>query len=186
MNFRKCLLAVLGGGVLLLWGCEKPRAQIQSPSAPPTNAPSGFAPTKAQPKLQTMKLWLGSQEIVAELAVSLPQVMTGMMFRTEMGENEGMLFVFGLDHRLPGPHRASFYMRNTLIPLTCAYIDGEGTILEIHDMKPLDHTSIEASTDNIQYVLEMNQGWFDRKKIAVGSVVRTERGSLRDTFFKRR
>jgi len=168
--------------MMLLWGCEKPRAQIQSPPAPAphTNALSDFAPTNAQPKLQTMKLWLGSQEIVAELAMSLPQIMTGMMFRTEMGENEGMLFIFGR------AHRASFYMRNTLIPLSCAYIDADGTILEIHDMKPLDHTPIEASTDNIQYVLEMNQGWFDRKKIAVGSVMRTELGSLRDTFFKRR
>jgi uncharacterized membrane protein (UPF0127 family) len=132
-----------------------------------------------------MKLWLGSQEIVAELAVSYPQVITGMMFRKEIAESEGMLFVFGLDRRLPGPHRASFYMRNTLIPLTCAYMDSEGVILEIHDMKPLDESPIEAHSDNIRYVLEMKQGWFERNKVAVGSVVRTEIGSLQDTFFKR-
>jgi len=133
-----------------------------------------------------MKIWLGAQEVTAELATKLPQVMTGMMFRKEMAENEGMLFVFGLDNRLPGPHRASFYMRNTLLPLTCAYIDGEGTILEIHDMKPLDESPIEASSDNVQYVLEMKQGWFERNKVPKGSVVRTERGTLRDTFFRRR
>ena len=114
------------------------------------------------------------------MAMSLPQIMTGMMFRKEMAENEGMLFVFGR------AHRASFYMRNTLIPLSCAYIDPEGTILEIHDMKPLDESAIEASVDNILYVLEMKQGWFERNKVATDSVVRTESGSLPETFFKKR
>ena len=127
-----------------------------------------------------MKLWLGSQEVVAELALSLPQIMTGMMFRKEMAENEGMLFVFGR------AHRAAFYMRNTLIPLSGAYIDSQGTILEIHDMKPLDETPIEARTDNIQYVLEMKHGWFERNKVSTNSVIRTEFGSMPDTFFKKR
>ena len=77
-------------------------------------------------------------------------------------------------------------MRNTLIPLSCAYIGSDGTILEIHDMKPKDETPIEAGTDKIQYVLEVNRGWFDRNKVSTGMVVRTERGSLRESFFGRR
>ena len=130
-----------------------------------------------QTKLQTMKLYLGPQEITAELAVTLPQITTGMMFRTNMAEMEGMLFVFGR------PHQAQFWMRNTLLPLSCAYIDPEGTILELHDMKPLDETGIPAATDQIQYVLEMKQGWFQRNNVSTGAVVRTPRGTLQQTFF---
>jgi uncharacterized protein len=102
------------------------------------------------------------------------------MFRTEMGENEGMLFVF------PNPHRASFWMRNTLIPLSCAYISPEGVILEIKDMKPLDETPLTAASDGVQYVLETPLGWFERNKITPGVTIRTERGSLAETYFGRR
>ena len=154
-------------------GCKKPQDVAAAP-------PSGEhqSPTKAQAKLQTLKLFLGPKEIVAELAISPIQVETGMMHRTEMGENEGMLFVFAQ------PHRASFWMRNTKIPLSGAYIDSEGTILEIHDMKPLDETPIPAGTDQVRYVLEMKQGWFERNKIGVGTNIRTERGTFQKTFFK--
>ena len=153
-------------------------------SQPP--APAAVPPTAEQPstgkpqsKLPAIKLWLGTQEVIAEQAISRPQIETGMMFRKEMAENEGMLFVFGV------PMRASFWMRNTLLPLTCAYVDSEGVILEIHDMKPRDETPIEAASDKVQYVLEMNQGWFQRNKVSVGTVIRTERGSLRETYFGR-
>ena len=130
----------------------------------------------AQPKLPTIKLWLGSAEVEAEQALTIEQISTGMMFRKDMGENEGMLFVFGR------AHRTSFYMKNTSVPLSCAYIDPDGTILEIHDMKPLDESPIDAHHDNILYVLEMKQGWFQRHNIGVGTVLRTERGSLPQTY----
>jgi uncharacterized protein len=126
-----------------------------------------------------MRLWLGPHEVEAELAVTRMQIQTGMMFRTNMLENEGMLFIFGR------PHQTGFYMKNTRVPLSCAYIDTEGTILEIHDMQPLDEASIDAQSDQIQYVLEVKQGWFQRKNVGVGTVVRTEHGSLNDTFFNR-
>lgn len=117
--------------------------------------------------------------MTAEIARTAKQVQTGMMHRREMAEEEGMLFVF------PVPHQASFYMRNTYLPLSCAYLDSEGTILEIHDMKPLDETPIPSSTDNIQYVLETRQGWFERHQVEVGTVIRAEQGSLREVFFSR-
>jgi len=126
-----------------------------------------------------MKLWLGPKELSAELAIMPRELATGMMFRREMGENEGMLFIFGR------PLRASFYMKNTYIPLSCAYIDPEGAILEIHDLVPLDETPVEAKTDQVQYVLEVKQGWFEHNGMKPGMVVRTEGGSLRDTFFRR-
>jgi uncharacterized membrane protein (UPF0127 family) len=102
--------------------------------------------------------------------------MTGMMFRKSMPESEGMLFVF------PVAHRASFYMRNTLVPLTAAYLDKDGTIMELHDLRPLDETGVEAGTDNIQFVLEMNQDWFKRHNISPGAVITCEGGPLRDAF----
>ena len=142
--------------------------------------PSGVEQTvsgQPQPKLATIKLWLGPKEIVAEQAIEPLEVQTGMMFRKEMGEDEGMLFIFD------APMRARFWMRNTLLPLSCAYIDPAGVILELHDMKPLDETGIEAATDRVQYVLEMKQGWFQRNNIAPGTVVRTERGSFAQTYF---
>ena len=182
MVLRLCL-SVLCGLLLVCAGCQK------SNSAAPANsaAQSRQAQTNttlphlnhAQAKLPTLKLWLGNAEVEAEQALSLEQISTGMMFRKDMGENEGMLFVFGR------PHRTSFYMKNTTVPLSCAYVDTEGTILEIHDMKPLDETPIEAKSENILYVLEMKQGWFQRHNIGVGTVLRTERGSLPHTYPQR-
>ena len=166
------------GALLASAGCGKPEGTISSASV--SNVPPPFPITQAQPKLRTMKLWLGPLEIEAELALTNPEVVTGMMFRKEIGEKEGMLFVFRDETR------RSFWMKNVPIPLTCAYIDGEGTILEIHDMKALDESPIYSKSDKIQYVLEMKHGWFERNRIEVGTVVRTERGSLSETFFRRR
>jgi len=170
---------------LVLAGCQQqnPGAGAGSnasiPAMASTNAPSpvrGWSPTNAQPRLSTLKLYLGSEVVTAELAMTKPQVMTGMMFRKEMPENEGMLFVFGV------PHRAAFYMRNTTVPLTAAYIDSEGTILELHDLQPLKEEAVEAATDNVQYVLEMNQGWFQRHHVGVGAILTTEIGQFKETF----
>jgi hypothetical protein len=186
MSQRHLSRFMMAACIALLAGCDQKKTTAVA--APQTSGPIQtsnahsvfFNPTNAQPKLATVKLWLGSQEVVAEVAATEIQIMTGMMFRKEMGENEGMIFVF------PRPHRTSFYMRNTYVPLTCAYIDSEGTILELHDMKPLDETAIPAATDNIQYVLEMKQGWFNRNNISIGTVVRSDGVSLRETFFRRR
>jgi uncharacterized membrane protein (UPF0127 family) len=136
-------------------------------------------PSHAQPTLQTLKLWLGTNEISAELALTPAQVQTGMMWRTNMAEMEGMLFVFG------GPQEVAFWMKNTLLPLSCAYIDPEGTIQEIYPMEPQNTNAIPSKSNQIQYVLEMKQGWFDRHSVSTGTVVRTELGSFQDTFFRR-
>ena len=146
------------------------------PQEPGEYDPSGGHP---QPKLQTMKLWVGTNEVMAELALTRRQIEIGMMRRTNMAEMEGMLFVF------PQPNQVAFYMKNTLLPLSCAYIDPEGTILEIHDMKPLDKTPIPSESDQVQYVLEMNQGWFERHGVKSAVAVSTERGTFPQTFRRR-
>lgn len=151
-------------------GCKK--------AAGPETGPS--LPVAAQPKLQTMKLWLGAEEMVVELALTGEQQTAGMMFRTNLAENAGMLFVF------PVPHRASFWMKNCPLPLSAAYIDPEGVILEIHDLQPHNTNTVKAASERVQFVLETNQGWFGRHHVTAGVVVRTEHGPLMETFFGKR
>jgi uncharacterized protein len=155
-------------------GCKNETSFTVAPQAEPN------LPTAAQPKLQTMKLWLGAEEMVAELALTGVQLQTGMMFRTNLAENAGMLFVF------PEAHRASFWMKNCPLPLSAAYIDPEGVILEIRELQPHNTNSVVAASEQVQYVLETNQGWFGRHHVTTGMVVRTERGSLREAFFGKR
>jgi uncharacterized protein len=170
----KGVIALLLFAALWTPGCGK-RTGAASPANSATNSGNALhsdLPTTAQPKLPTTKLWLGSEELMAELARTDLQMQTGMMFRTNMAESEGMLFLF------PWPHRAAFWMANTVVPLSAAYISPEGTILELHDLKPLDTNTVSAATDQVQFVLETNEGWFKRHNIKEGMLVRSERGSL--------
>ena len=167
-------LAILGVGVLT--GCEK----SVTTAAPPAPNPAASVPTQVQPKLPTIKLWLGSQELVTEVATTDLQIHTGMMFRKVIGENEAMLFIFDR------PEYRAFWMKNVTVPLSCAYIDPDGVILETHKMTPQETKPIESASDRIQYVLETSQGWFERNNVSTGTVVRTERGSLAETFFRQR
>jgi uncharacterized membrane protein (UPF0127 family) len=168
---------------LLVAGCQQ-SATAPPPAAgtnqavakpPPPVWPPGaevWPPTNAQPKLATIKLFVGPETVETELALTPVQVGTGMMFRKQMAENEGMLFVFAR------PHRPAFYMKNTIVPLTVAYIDSEGTIVELHDLQPLNETAVEAGSDSIQFVLEMKQGWFQRHNVGPGAVITSEKGRL--------
>ena len=167
------------GAFAALTGCDKNLATLPAPppDASGTNvAPPPFAPpTNAQPKLPVMKLQVGNQIVAAELARKPVQLATGMMFRKEMAEDEGMLFAY------PFPQQASFYMRNTTVPLTIAYLDPAGRILELHDLKPLDETPVYSRAGNILFVLEMKQGWFSRHGVLPGVTVVSEQGPLKDT-----
>jgi len=136
-------------------------------------------PTQAQPKLPTIKLWLGTQELAAEMALSAKEEQTGMMFRTNILDTDAMIFV------LPYPLRASFWMKNCPESISAAYIDPDGVILEIHHLEQQDTNPVVAGTDNIQYVLETSDGWFARHHVTTGMVVRTERGALAETFRRR-
>lgn len=174
--------------LFLLAACngDNPAGQGTTVTASPqvaSPAPSATAVQplgQPQPKLPVLKLWVGTNQVSAEIASTLDQIRTGMMFRTNMAEMEGMLFVF------PQPQQVAFYMKNTLIPLSCAYIDSEGTILETFEMQPLNETAIPSQSTQVQYVLEMNKGWFDRHNIRPGVAISTERGTFPQTFRRRR
>ncbi len=152
-------------------GCHRPDSPTAAAPADP------MEPTQAQPKLQTIRLFVGSQEMTAELALTPMQQHTGMMFRTNMEENAGMLFP------LPATQRASFYMKNCPYALSAAYIDPDGIIQEIHKLEPFNTNPVEAASANIRFVLETPQGWFQEHHIGTGVAVATERGPLMQTFF---
>lgn len=125
-----------------------------------------------------MKIYLGTETLDAELALTEQQERTGMMFRTNIQETDAMLFV------LPVPQRASFWMKNCPESLSAAYIGPDGVIEEIHHLEKNDTNSVIAASDNVQYVLETKDGWFARHNIGTGTVLRTEKGSLPETFFR--
>ena len=162
-------------------GCHDARQNAAAPntSAAPAVAATPYLP-HAQPRLQTMKLYVGAEEVAAELALKPVEIFTGMMWRTNMPEGEAMLFVF------PTAEPRAFYMRNTLVPLSVAYINPDGVIEEIHDLQPREERAVPSKSENIQFVLEVPQGWFKRRNITPGTLVRTQHGELSKTFSFRR
>jgi len=89
----------------------------------------------------------------------------GLMFREALPSDEGMLFVFEREEHL------SFWMKNTVIPLSIAFISGDGEIVDIQDMEPLDDRTSHRSARPALYALEMNRGWFERHQVEVGDRV---------------
>lgn len=111
--------------------------------------------------LSRLKLLAGMHQIDAQLALTPEQRQIGLMWRKDMPQHEGMLFVF------EQPSIQCFWMKNTLLPLTAAFVADDGTIVNLADMKP-QTTDSHCSTRPVRYVLEMNQGWFARKNIKAG------------------
>ena len=174
VRFLKYLLLVtLASG---LSGCGKAAA----PAATPATSIEDLLPKHAQPKLPTMKIYLGAEMLDAELALTEQEEMTGMMYRTNILETDAMLFV------LPVPQRASFWMKNCPESISAAYITADGTIQEIHHLEQNDTNSVVAARDDIRFVLETKEGWFARHHIATGTVIISEKGSLADTFLQHR
>jgi uncharacterized protein len=115
--------------------------------------------------LKTVELKILRTSLKAEVADTPQASENGLMFRDSMPEDRGMLFVF------EQPRTASFWMKNTKIPLSIAYVDSAGKILEIKSMKPFDETVVPSASDRVAYALEVNQGWFDRHGIAPGAKI---------------
>jgi uncharacterized membrane protein (UPF0127 family) len=173
---RTNLLALLFAAALLA-GCNHSPDVVPPPPPPSAQIPEA---TEAQPKLPTVKLYLGAEMLDAEQALTERQQMTGMMFRTNIQDTDAMIFVF------PQPYQAAFWMKNCPESISAAYIDPNGVIQEIHHLEKNDTNSVVAASANIQYVLETSDGWFGRHNVIVGAVIRTEKGSLAETFFQNR
>jgi uncharacterized membrane protein (UPF0127 family) len=111
--------------------------------------------------LPAITLQAGMHNIRAALAQTPEQWQTGLMYRREMAQHEGMLFV--TDHLAP----RCFWMKNTLLPLSIAFLADDGTVVNIADMKP-QSLDTHCSTQPVRFVLEMNQGWFAKRGIKAG------------------
>jgi len=120
---------------------------------------------QAQPKQPTLQLKIGKETVRAEVVTTPTTMQRGLMFREELGTNEGMLFVYN------GPQQVSFWMRNTSLPLSVAYIDSQGIIVEIHSLEPLNEVPVESKSDQIHFALEMNRDWFDSRGFKPGTKI---------------
>jgi uncharacterized membrane protein (UPF0127 family) len=178
MNRRKfyaSAAAILPGGAACSRAAQQRRCLTIGPNPFTSNAmqilpllltlamlvSSQSASSQAQPRLETITLQAGMQNIRAEVARTDRQMQTGMMFRREMGTHEGMLFVYD------SPAIRCFWMKNTPLPLSIAFIADDGSIVDLADMEPLSERS-HCSNKPVRFALEMNQGWFDKRRIGVG------------------
>lgn len=124
-----------------------------------------------QMNLPVVQLQAGMHNIRAQVAATPEQRATGLMHRREMPQHEGMLFVF------EQPSQQCFWMKNTLLPLSIAFLADDGTVVNIREMKPQALDS-HCSDKPVRYVLEMNQGWFAKRGVKAG-------GKLSGELFKK-
>jgi len=118
---------------------------------------------EGQPQLQLPRIQLqaGMHQIQVQVAATPDQRAIGLMHRAEMPQGEGMLFAF------EQASQQCFWMKNTLLPLTAAFIADDGSIVNLADMKP-QTTDAHCSDQPVRWVLEMNQGWFAKRGIKAG------------------
>ena len=121
-----------------------------------------FAEGSPQMNLPRVTITAGMHQITAQVAQTHEQRAIGLMFRQEMPQHEGMLFAF------EQPSKQCFWMKNTDLPLSAAFVLDNGEITNIEDMKP-QTTESHCSTKPVRFVLEMNQGWFAKKGLKAGS-----------------
>ena len=122
-------------------------------------------PWAQEGKKSLLPLTIKGKTIKVEVARTEKEQERGLMFRERMGKDEGMLFVYEREEML------SFWMKNTRLPLSIAFIDKDGKIVDIQDMEPFS-LETHTSAGPARYALEMNRGWFAREGIKVGDIVK--------------
>jgi len=123
-----------------------------------------LVPGAVASELPRIRLEIESQPITAEVAIDAASHANGLMFRESLPRNHGMLFLFA------EPHQPCFWMKNTYVPLTIAFIDTEGVIVSLADMQP-ESLDTHCAIAPIRYALEMEQGWFARNGARPGTQV---------------
>ena len=118
----------------------------------------------ATEKLQVRRADGSAVSIAAEIAANDADRERGLMYRKSVPDGEGMLFVFESDRRL------AFWMKNTAVPLSIAFVASDGRILEIRDMEPLSLAPVESER-SVRYALEVPLGWFERAGVAAGDIL---------------
>jgi hypothetical protein len=115
--------------------------------------------------LRTVNLVVGGVSLKAEVAEDEQSRAMGLMFRDSLSEDRGMLFIFDQ------PRQVSFWMKNTKIPLSIAFLENDRVISEEKSMRPYDETLIQSRSDKVRYAIEVNAGWFDRHQVKPGAKV---------------
>jgi uncharacterized protein len=162
MKTRKIAVVALA---LLLAGCggAPANSDTQSQNTPQASGANTAETTSALRPVIIDTSGGKKVEVQVEVADDVAEQAKGLMYRKALGEDRGMLFVY------PDERKLSFWMKNTLIPLSIAYIDSEGRIVDILDMKPLDDKPPHyTSSEPVQYALEVNQGFFEKVGVKVG------------------
>jgi uncharacterized membrane protein (UPF0127 family) len=164
------VLTLLFTSLLLVAGCgggekgEAPSGAPEETTPPRTTAPAAEPETVQAPTLNIVKANGERVEVAVQIADTRTEQARGLMERTELAEDAGMLFV------LESEQSPGFYMENTLIPLSIAFTNAEGRIVDIQDMQPLDETR-HYPAEPAQYALEVNQGFFAERGLQVGDTV---------------
>lgn len=112
---------------------------------------------------------VNGHELKVEVADTPSERQAGLMFRKDLAENEGMLFVF------PAVEYLSFWMKNTYLPLSIGYFNADRRLVDIYKMKPLQTKEVYNSTEKVMYALEVNQGWFEKHGIKKYAVLKLEK-----------
>jgi len=152
-------VVIVGLIVFPLFGCFKKNKET------PGNATSSTAASGVQ--FSKEKIQVGDETLMAEIARTDEQLQHGLMFRTSLSDNEGMLFVYSTERTL------SFWMKNTFIPLSIGFFDKNGVLVDIQDMEPvkseMEVPKTYISLKPAQYALEVRKGWFKDKKILLNA-----------------
>jgi hypothetical protein len=158
------MLGFLAAFLFASGGCEKEGSESRQPQVTPL--PSPHSP----PKEKLYTIIIKGVRLNVEIARTPEEKARGLMFRKSLPQDQGMLFIYE-DSDIRG-----FYMKNTYIPLSLAYIDENRQVFQLVDMEPLDEES-HLSTKPAQFVLEVNRGWFEKNNVKVGDIVKNIPGS---------
>jgi uncharacterized membrane protein (UPF0127 family) len=155
------LFVVLAAMTFYFTSCNnKQDIRSEASTPPPANQP------REESRGNLQKIMVGQTPVWVEIAQDDATRTKGLMFREDMPEDQGMLFIF------PVAQRLSFWMKNTYLPLDIAFIDQRGIITDIHQMAPLDTIPRYTSSVPTIYALEVNQGFFARHSINTGDTVK--------------
>lgn len=149
-------------GCVLLMGCtpESGTSSLESAS-PDTYFPIG----------------LGESTLQLQLALTPSEHQKGLMFRKELPEDHGMLFLF------ERPKQQGFWMKNTSLPLDIGYVDAGGKLLEVHQLFPYDETPVPSRSQHILIAIETNRGWYAKNGVTPGALLDME--ALKTAIAKR-
>lgn len=130
----------------------------------------------SESSLPLVHLRLGAGRLTAEVASTTEQHLRGLAFRATLKADFAMLFTY------PAPHKVAFYMKDTYIPLSVAYIDSMGTVIEMYDLIPGVETPVISKSSGIRFVLEVNHGWFEKNGIVPGTRIYVENEKTEPTL----